>query len=82
MGYGHAQRNLDALKRLTAETVTLLRQLDRLTEEQANWLREALSTSRIERSPTQKWPRLVVDRYPAVPHRTATHVAADPVVPG
>lgn len=40
MSYGHAQRNLDALIQLTAETVTLLRQLDPLTEDQACRLRD------------------------------------------
>lgn len=38
MSYGHAERNLAAVRALTAETVELLRKRDRLTADQRQWL--------------------------------------------
>jgi hypothetical protein len=40
MTYGHAERALDAIRRLEAETVALLHRLPELDTEQAGWLRE------------------------------------------
>lgn len=40
MAYGHAERVLDAIRRLEAETAALLHRLPELDTEQAGWLQE------------------------------------------
>lgn len=42
MAYGHAERTLDAIRRLEAETAALLARLPELDYEQAGWLQEAV----------------------------------------
>lgn len=41
MAYGHAERNLDLIRGLEAETRQLLRELGRLDAEQQAWLEAA-----------------------------------------
>jgi hypothetical protein len=41
MAYGHAERNLDLIRQLEAETRALLASLDHPDPEQAAWLQEA-----------------------------------------
>lgn len=38
MSYGHAERNLAAIRQLTMDTIALLSAQDRLTVEEARWL--------------------------------------------
>ena len=45
MGYSHAERNLAAVRALTAETVALLRERAGLTAEQQRWVTDVSAAS-------------------------------------
>ena len=53
MGYGHAERNLAAIRVLTADTITLLRAKPALTVAERDWLATASMTATYEREPRQ-----------------------------
>lgn len=44
MSYGHAARNLDAIRAITLDTVALLSGLGVLTDDQTRWLAEAVQS--------------------------------------
>jgi hypothetical protein len=43
MAYGHAERNLAAIRKVEAETAQLLGTITRLNPEQSAWLKETAS---------------------------------------
>jgi hypothetical protein len=56
MSYGHAERNLAALRMLEAETAELLRGLPQADPEQLRWLRETAARHLASGQPADRTP--------------------------
>lgn len=57
MAYGHAERTLATIRLLEAETRDLLSRRDDLTQEQAEWLRDAAKSASRRLNSTAKTRR-------------------------